>query len=153
MKVVSPVIPLLVLVTILLANACYATNERVDNLESTVASEITSLQVQQNQQAKRQQISEVTFIQTVTVINEKFDSADQRLSNLNITTNELAASDDLLRQHVSEIESELEARNINGILITWWQLGIVAAGIIIISILTSVIIYRYKSRDQMTPEV
>ncbi len=124
---------------VLLTTACWAPNDRVDELEE----DIRSLQTQVSQQAIQQQSAEADVAQKLSVIDESIHSADQRLSNLETVASELSKSNDDIKSQLSEVESRLDERAINRILVMPLTYA-VAIVVLLFGILLGVWGYRWK---------
>ena len=134
---------------ILLMTVSCASEDRVDRLEQ----DIRAMQTQLSQQMRQQQSVEVDVGQKLSAISESVNSVDQRLTNLEKTTIELSNADDDIRQHISEIESKLDARTINKILATPLEFVVAALVILLIGILSGVWFCCCRVRTPTSAEV
>ncbi len=120
---------------------------RIDRLEQ----DSRLLQGRINEQARQRESVDADVAQQLSVINEHQDSTDQRLEELETEVADLSISLEVLRQQISDIDSQLDDRAINWAL-KYWLTYAVAVVILLIGIFIGVWGHRFKVRSDLARE-
>ena len=99
-------------ILLLVTAGCWASDDRVDTLEQ----DIRVMQAQVARQVQQQQSVEADVTQRLSDLDERMRAAALRLTELKMVASELSESDYDIRSRMSEIESRLDERAINRIL-------------------------------------
>ena len=131
-------------ILLLVTAGCWASDDRVDTLEQ----DIRVMQAQVARQVQQQQSVEADVTQRLSDLDERMRAAALRLTELKMVASELSESDYDIRSRMSEIESRLDERAINRILMMPLPY-LVAILILLIGILIGFWGHRWKVRRDL----
>ena len=131
-------------ILLLVTAGCWASDDRVDTLEQ----DIRVMQAQVARQVQQQQSVEADVTQRLSDLDERMRAAALRLTELKMVASELSESDYDIRSRMSEIESRLDERAINRILMMPLPY-LVAILILLIGILIGFWGHRWKVQKDL----